>query len=1198
MMEMLRHHRTPCAAVLLFLCMFLGGRAAVAQVDTGALLGTVKDASGAVIPNAKVTLTNEGTSLTLTATTRGDGSYIFTPLKIGTYTVEAEAPGFEKGRNAGVVVNIQQQVVVDFTLVPGAVTQTVEVTSQAPLLQTQNGSVGQVVNSTAINDLPLNGRNFNFLARLTAGVTEGQQEGRSLNSNGWFAANGTRPAQNDLLLDGIDNNSDNVDFLNGAAYVVKPPVDALSEFKLQTNSFNAEFGRAGGAVLNATLKSGSNQIHGDAWEFVRNDKFDAADFFQDAANESKGEFRQNQFGGTVGGPIIKNKTFWFADYEGTRIRQATPWLTTVPTAAEASSGFTDFRDLISGQTGVEGHPDILGRTFSLGTILDPATTRQLNAGQVDPVTGLTAISSGFVRDQIQCGGVANTICANRLDPNAIKLLQLFPTPTASSLFSNYSSNPIGSTNVNQFDVRIDQNFSEKDQLFVRYSFFDSPTFSPGPFTGYADGGGFNNGEQKSRPQGAALSWTHSFSPTVINEARIGWTRESVVRTQAYGNDTDNIPGQFGIQGIPQEVGNGGLPNFEIGGLSQLGSAEWLVSSRYSRTFQITDNLTKIYGSHSFKGGVEIQQIQFPWIAPPYSRGEFDYGGGYAAIPNVGDSSTGRAQFLLLPQPATYTGGVSNLGGPNNVDASNFGYLNPFKNYYGIYFQDDWKVTPKFTLNLGLRWDYFGVVGDKFNAQGNFVPGAPFSTAEFVMDTAAKSVPLSPSFTNLLAKDGINLVYTNAYGKGLGTAQKTNFAPRVGFAYRFTQKLVLRGGYGIYYGGFENRGGDPALGYNYPFQYIFGFPAANSQTPVTYADGTQASLERGFLGIPLNPALVNGAGLSFRGIQFNYITPYVQGYNLTAQYELTPNDSFEVGYVASLGRHIETFAGTNHVSEILPPGTNPQPYVPFPDFGRDASYATTDSNSDYHSLQAKYDRRLAKGLDMLVALTWGMTRTNADDLLSGGGIAGFRAPDLAGFGIQQDMGLASYDIRKALSWSGTYQLPFGHGQHFGASTSKIEDGVLGGWMFNWIVTMDDGQPITINCVTPGASDLGCYALETGQPKYAGQHNVNQWMNPAAFADPAPATAIGQTNYAPLGGGATQIIGPGFHRLDYSLFKQFQTTEKTRLEFRAEFFNITNHPNFALPGYTNYLQTSTFGKITSTRDSPNDPRQIQFALKFYF
>jgi len=1199
MMQMFRHHRTPWVTVFLCFCLFLCGRAAFAQVDTGALLGTVKDASGAVIPNAKVTLTNEGTSLTLTTTTRGDGSYIFTPLKIGTYTVEAESPGFEKGRNAGVVVNIQQQVLVDFTLVPGAVTQTVEVTSQAPLLQTQNGSVGQIVNSTAINDLPLNGRNYNFLARLTPGVTVGQEEGRSLNSNGWFAANGTRPAQNNLLLDGIDNNSDNVDFLNGAAYVVKPPVDAIGEFKLQTNAFNAEFGRAGGAVLNASLKSGTNQFHGDAWEFVRNDKFDAADFFQDAANESKGEFRQNQFGGTIGGPNRKNKTFWFADYEGTRIRQASPWLSTVPTAAEASSGFTNFQDLIGGENAGVAGTDLLGRTIQLGTILDPATTRPVTAGQVDPVTGLTATGTGFVRDEIQCNGVPNTICASRLDPNAIKLLQLFPTPTAPGVYNNYSSNPIGSTNVNQFDVRIDQNFSDRDQLFVRYSFYDAPTFAPGPFTGYADGGGFNQGTQKSRPQGAALSWTHSFSPTVINEARIGWTRESVVRTQAYGNDTSNIPAQFGIQGIPQEAGNGGLPYFGIGGLSQLGSAEWLVSARYSRTFQITDNLTKIYGSHSFKGGVEIQQIQFPWIAPPYPRGEFDYWGSYTGIPNVGDGSTARAQFLLLPSAATYGGGINNLGGPSGVQASNFGYLSPFKNYYGVYFQDDWKVKPKLTVNLGLRWDYFGLVGDKWNAQGNFVPGIPFSTAEFIMDNATKSVPLSPSFTSLLAKDGINLVYTDAYGKGLGTAQHTNFAPRVGFAYRLTPKLVARGGYGIYYGGFENRGGYPALGYNYPFQFAFAFWEPNSQTPVIYPDGQQASLERGFLDIPLNPALVQAAGLAFRGIQLHYITPYVQGYNLTTQYELSPHDSFEVGYVASLGRHIETFSGTNHLHEILPPGTDPTPYYPFPDFAWDSPYATTNSNSDYHSLQAKYDRRLAKGLDLLAAFTWGMTRTNADDLLSGGGIAGFRAPDLPGFGIEKDMGLASFDIRKALSWSGTYQLPFGHGQHFGASASKVEDGVLGGWMFNWIMTMDDGQPETINCVTAGAANLGCYALLTGQPKYAGKHNVDQWMNPAAFSDPVPATTIGQADFAPLGGGPTQIIGPGFHRLDFSLFKQFKTTESTHLEFRAEFFNITNHPNFAVTSlYTNYKSISTFGIITSTRDAPNDPRQIQFALKFYF
>jgi hypothetical protein len=236
--------------------------------------------------------------------------------------------------------------------------------------------------------------------------------------------------------------------------------------------------------------------------------------------------------------------------------------------------------------------------------------------------------------------------------------------------------------------------------------------------------------------------------------------------------------------------------------------------------------------------------------------------------------------------------------------------------------------------------------------------------------------------------------------------------------------------------------------------------------------------------------------------------------------------------------------------------------------------------------------------MLAAFTWGMTRTNANDLLSGGGIAGFRAPDLLGFGIEKDFGLASFDIRKAFSWSETYQLPFGQGRQFGASASRIENGVLGGWSFNWIMTMDDGQPQTINCVTYGASDLGCYALLTGQPKYAGKHNVNQWMSPAAFADPAPATTIGQSDFSPLGGGATQVIGPGYHRLDFSLFKEFKTTERTRLELRAEFFNITNHPNFSQPSYTNYKSTSTFGEITSTRDSPNDPRQIQFALKFYF
>src|SRR2546423_3591099 len=359
-----------------------------AQVDTGTILGTVHDNTGAVIPDVSVTVRNEGTGFTQTTKTSPGGSYVFPSLKIGKYSVEVENPGFNKERRAGLELNIQQQLVADLTLAVGNVATAVEVTASAPILQTENGSVGHVVSSQTINDLPLNGRNYTFLARLVPGATVGQPEGRGLNANGWFTANGTRPAQNNYMLDGIDNNTNNVDFLSGAAYVVKPPIDAIGEFRLQTNSFSAEFGRAGGAVLNATLKSGTNEIHGSAWEFLRNGKLDATDFFLNAASQKKGAFKQNQFGATAGGPIIKNRTFWFVDYEGTRIRQAVPLTgNTVPTAAEVASGFTNFSDMIALQSGSK--TDALRRSFPLGTVFDPATTRSVGNGQ-------------FVRDPFPC----------------------------------------------------------------------------------------------------------------------------------------------------------------------------------------------------------------------------------------------------------------------------------------------------------------------------------------------------------------------------------------------------------------------------------------------------------------------------------------------------------------------------------------------------------------------------------------------------------------------------------------------------------------------------------------------------------------------------------------------------------------------------------------------------------------------------
>lgn len=1160
----------------LLLMLGLSGSAFLqAQVDAGTIRGTIRDNTGAVIPGAAVTVRDEGTSFSQTTTTSNSGTYVFTPLKIGTYTVEAQQSGFKRERRTSLQLNVQGQLVVDFDLSLGDVTTEVQVTAAAPLLQTENGSVGQVIGTKAINDLPLNGRNYTFLARLVPGATIGQPEGRGLNANGWFAANGTRPAQNNYMLDGIDNNSNSVDFLSGAAYVVKPPIDAVNEFKLQTNSFSAEFGRAGGAVLNATLKSGTNRFRGTLWEFLRNDKLDATDYFLNAARREKGAFKQNQFGAAVGGPIIKDKTFFFADYEGTRIRQAIP-LTgyTVPTAAQVASGYTDFSDLITLQTGTR--TDALGRVFPLGTVFDPATTRQLENGQ-------------YVRDPFP----GNIIPAGRLNPNAIKLLGLMPAPTQAGLNNNYSTTRGATTDVNAFDVRVDENLSSNDQLFGRYSWSHAPSFSPGPFAGPADGGGFGNGNQQVNTMGAALSYTHSFNPTLVNEARIGFSREYTSRVQPFGNDTSDLPAKYGIPGILQVPGNGGLPYFGIGGLSQLGSSEWLVSDRYSNTVQFTENLTKIYKSHTFKGGFELQEIKFPWTAPPYSRGEFSFNGQYTSIPNLTDSSTGRVQFLLTPT------GPGMIGGANQVQASNFGGVAAQRSYRGFYFQDDWKVSRRLTLNLGIRWDWFSPTGETYGAQANFVPGPPGS-AQYIIPESRKGKPnLSPTFVQLLQKDGINLVYSNDYGgSGLSMVQKNNFAPRFGFAYQVTPKFVVRGGYGIYYGAFENRGGSPSLGYNYPFQYSFNFPAANTVTPVRFPNGTIATLENGLSSIPLDPTLVNGSGLALRGIQLHYKTPYVQSYNFTLEYQLTKSDSIQAGYVASLSRHLETFVGTNLQNVLLPPGTDPLKYVPFPDFARASSFADTIGVANYHSLQTRYERRFAAGLNMLVSYTFAKTRTDAGDLLSGGSVSGFRAPGIPGWGIQKDMALAPFDIRHAFSAAGTYELPFGVGKRYMSSMPRAAQFLLGNWNMNGILTLNTGQPQTIPCTKTTGAGTGCYALYTGIDPYSGQHNVQQYYNPAAFADPPVVTQVGQTDFSPLGGGNTQVSGPPIRRLDFSVFKSFPFSEGRRFEFRAESFNLTNTPIFAQPGSLNFLNTANFARITSTRDNPNDPRQIQFALKLYW
>jgi hypothetical protein len=1242
----------------------LGVRLLQAQVDTGSITGTVTDASGAVVSGAKITLTNEGTAASLSTTTGSDGGYKFSPVRVGSYKIDAAAQGFKIDSERHVAVDVTANVLLNFKLQPGSVSETIEVTSAAPLLQTQDASVGQVVNQKSVNDLPLNGRNFTFLAQLAAGVNTPEADTRGNAASGAFSANGLRPAQNNYMLDGIDNNSDTVDFLNGTNYVVLPPIEAVQEFKVETSGFSAEFGRSAGAVLNATLKSGTNSIHGAVWEFFRNDKLDAADYFEDANGVPKGKLRQNQFGFTFGGPVIKNKIFFFGDYEGLRRVQGTIQTGTVPTLADRNSGYSDLSDLITGVP----RTDILNRTIPGGTILDPATTRTVTCGSVDPLSGfptppcvagqtagVTVIGAArepfgtcapsTVTFTTACG--LNQLPSGRLDANAIKLLNLFPSPTTGGIANNFASSNGLFEHRNSFLTKMDINFSQKDQLYYSFVYDDDPQYIPGIFGGVADGGAFQQGIQTALSQHNALVYNHIFSATLVNNAHVGLNYLHTTRTGPLGASTSDIPSQYGIQSIPQGHLNGGLPAFGFGGLSTLGSNNFLPSDEVSQTLQFTDDFTKIYGNHSFKMGVEYQHVRFSTLQPAWSRGQFDFNGQYADIPQNNGGDLGIAQFLLSPTASTVAGGVPNVGGPDGVYASNISTTDDGKNYFATYFQDDWKVNRKLTLNLGLRWDYFGLIYELYGRQANFVPyGPPNGSPMYLVPSGVDQANLSTSFTDQLAADGIALKI-GGYGKGLGTAQKNNFAPRFGFAYQVSPKLVARGGMGLFYNAYENQGYGPNDGENYPFVYNFSWFNTNSYTPLgsnpaanpnpwsscaTAGPGGVATFESGFSCINFTPSVVNASGLGLQGLTFAFKTPYTIGGNFTLQYQIQPTLSVQAAYVTTQGRHLQANVSANNVQQILPDvlpaGQSTNNYIPFPGFGG-GSYGLMGGSSSYNGLQTKIEKQFTGGLNFLATYTWSKTFSDAGDLLNGGNTGGGRAVWVPGFGLGKDRGLANFDIRNVFHLSGGYALPFGKGKRYMGGAGRIVDGVLGGWSVNAIATLEGGQPVTLDCPTGTTSGTSCFDLNVpGQSQKLGLHidsngKLSWFGNPAAFTQPcqlgglpgatspipnSPAGCVPLNGLGALGGGPSTTVSPGFGRLDFSLFKDFKLSERFTMQFRSEFFNILNHPNFNAPNFGgngvvaisnsgNYTNPN-FGEIGSTRDAPYDPRQIQFALKLYY
>ncbi len=1224
---------------------------AAAQVDQGSINGTVTDTTGAVVPNAQAILLNTDQGLTLEITTNDSGEFTFSPVRIGNYTLTINAKGFARTTQQNLTVNVGQHLLVNVQLKPGSSTETVEVSAAPPQLQTEEASVGQVMTEKSVNSLPLNGRNFTFLAQLGAGTQTPQADTRGNAASGAFSANGLRPAQNNYLLDGIDNNSNAVDFLNGTNFIVLPPVDAISEFKVQTANFSAELGRSAGAVLNATIKSGTNSIHGAAWEFFRNDVLDAADWFENNAGTKKGALRLNQFGASIGGPIMKDKIFFFGDYEGLRRVQGTVQTGAVPTTAEVSSGFTNLSDLITANT----QTDSLNRTIPTGTVVDPATTRLVTAGTVDPVSGLTASSTGFVRDPFgSCGPSTqnfsastcglNQIPASRLDPTALKLMSLYPAPNRGGLTGNYTVSPNLYEQRNAFDIRADVNPSQKDQVFFRFSYVDNPIFIPGIFTGAADGGGFQQGDQTAKSSQSVLGYTHVFTPATINVLHVGFNHLHTTRFGPVGG-TSGIPDQYGIQGIPQFPENGGLPSIAIGGLSTLGSNAFLPSDEISQTLQITDDFTKVWRTHSFKAGIESQQVKFSTLQPAYSRGNFDYDGRFTDIPTKNNGGTGRAQFLLTPAAATVQNGVDFSGGADGVNASNVNKTYNYRTYLAFYFQDDWRVTPKLTVNLGLRYDYFSPIRETNGGQANFVQsGPPNGTPTYLIPASGKDDrSLSTSFINLLAQDGIALQQTDQFGQGLVQTQKNNFAPRIGLAYQINPKLVVRGGFGFFYNSFENQGYGPNIGENYPFVFNFTYasqtassvPGQQVVSPISYntpwagcptaGPGGTATIGSGLSCVQFTPTAVNAQGLGLQGLQFNYLTPRTLSVNTTMQYSITRALSAQVAYVFTQGRNLQQGVGNNNVTAILPSGTNTTSRstvggVPFPDFSSNGSFQATVGSSNYNGLQTKLEQQFSNGLTLLLAYTYSKTLSDAGDLLNGGSLSGLRAPAVPGLGPEFDYGPANFDIRNVWHFSGGYELPFGQNKRFMANSGKAANMLLGGWSVNWIVTLQGGQPITLTCPTATTAGTNCYDVRVaGQSQKLGLHTNSSgrlfWFgNPNAFQQPCPLGVAATSGCIPstgsdvLGYRPGTTTGPGFHRFDFSAFKAFRLSERFSLQFRSEFFNIFNHPNFNAPNFggngvvaisnSGNFTSPNFGQIGSTRDAPYDPRQIQFALKLLF
>jgi hypothetical protein len=1092
-----------CLLKKLVVFLLLFATALLAQTPTASLTGYVHDVSGAAIRSASITVRSTATGITHATRTDASGEYQFPQLPPAVYQVTASADGFQSEIQSGVVLEVAEHARTNFELKIGKVTESVEVQSEAALTDTESAAVGSVIDNQKVLELPVNARTFYSLALLAPGVALPAQNS-TLGYRGGFDVAGSKETWNSFSLNGVD---DNDEAINGPGY--RPSIDAIQEFKVLTGIYSAEYGRTSGGQVVVVTKSGGNAFHGDAFEFLRNQAFDARNYFNSIGTTPP--FHRTQFGGILGGPIQKDKTFFFVNYEGLRLRQQYIALSTVPTTAMAgitTPGVYDFRSLLTLATPVHVKNPYTGKDFITPNV----------------ITGADLDANG------------NSVLAGTSGLLGTSLASFYPkatlaTATGSAPGNNYNFSAAGTEQLNEFAVKVDHTFSAQDSVFVNYNYFDDPTFVPTnnqcnpsnniPGFGCSDG---------LTTQLATISETHVFNPTLLNELRLNFER-----FRQSGIQQDTADSFTGIPGASAGnfPNNTGLPVTSVTGFGSLGGAYNMPQQRFDNTYQVIDTLTYTYGHQTIKLGADLRRADSIDNTVYYGRGALSFTGGASGY-SFAD--------LILGFPHT-----------TQREPTNSTVMRPFHDDVAFFLQDDWKLRPDLTINLGLRWEYDSPLRDYSDNLSSFI-----ASTGTIVQAGISGAP------NHFSKEDWN-----------------NFAPRVGLAWQPYGKssTVVRAGFGVFY--------DVPVLLQQFVNVLSQYPMRNPQTYTA----TSASLLT--LANPFPSANAPGSRTA-TGIDPNYITPYVDEWSLGVQQTISKNAFFELTYVGSKGTKLPNETNINQA--ILGSGgtateNSRRPYQSAfagLTFGN-VTYLQTEANSFFHSLQAKLQKNYSNGLSSLVAYTYGRSIDEGPGGSDSSSDSSKALPQNS-YAPHSERGLSDFDVRQRLVISPVYDLPFGHNKKF--LTSGTGAALAGGWRLAGIFQWQTGRPFTVyygtdNSYTGENADRPNVAHN---PNQNAPHTVSQWFNTSTNPAFASATAGTFGNEK-----RNSIEGPGYTDLDFSVERTFALHEATQLQFRAESYDLANHPNFYNPNpTTDTFGSGSFGKLSQAFD----PRQLQFSLKLIF